>query len=252
MAKKKAISQKTASKIKIKKANKSSNKIKLKECFIKLDRIDHLISRVEGGKKFEYTQHFDIQIKGGTLKINSHSINESPGRVFNINMKIKSDRIVVMPCGKSGKSTIAHSSALTQLISEQCQIIKKPPIQIAKTLNQLIDEAWRELKKEKKRNKVVLVEDEPVMAKMSGFPAWPARIISFTKNRKGTTTYFYGTHNAGPVPEDQIVQFDGAQNIIRLLLLRRLDGFAKGVREIEIEKNVPIEMSITNDQLSLQ
>lgn len=232
--------------------NKSNSKYKLKDCFVRLEKIDHLINQIKNKeKRSECIQHFNFEIKDGILNIdNQHNINGIDG-TFNITMKIKSNQITVMP-SESEDPKPAPSSSLTKLISDHCRIAEtKVKPMIVKTLNQLIDESWREHKKQKKIDKIALKENDLVMAKMSGYPPWPGRIISFTKNRKSTRVYFYGTDNSGIVREDEITQFESSCKVIRLLLLRRLGGFSKGVREIEIQQNIPIELSITNDQLMI-
>lgn len=66
-----------------------------------------------------------------------------------------------------------------------------------------------------------------------------------------TQIWFYGTQNTGVVLEKNIVPFKDAQDVIRLLLLRDLFGFLKGIREVERELNIPDELSITKDQKSV-
>lgn len=123
---------------------------------------------------------------------------------------------------------------------------------IGQSLNHLITRAWRSCKKQKKENNTILKENQIVLAKMKGYPAWPARILSFTKNKKSSTVYFYGSHNSGRVNESELVKFEDAYEVIRLLLLRStLHQFTKGILEVEREMNIPDESSITKQQKSL-
>lgn len=124
---------------------------------------------------------------------------------------------------------------------------------IGKSLNQLIEEAWRVSKKQKKEKNIVFSEHQIVLAKMKLYSPWPAKILSFTRNGKSSTVYFYGTHNSGRVNESELVNIEDAQELIRLLLLRQnLHGFRKGILEVEHEMNVPEELSITKQNKSLK
>lgn len=90
---------------KIKKTRKNKEEIKiqnkakyqkynLKECFVKLDKIDYLLHRKETKKN--HTKSVEIQIKKGQLKINNVPIEESDVRVFNIGIQIKFTNLQIL------------------------------------------------------------------------------------------------------------------------------------------------------------
>lgn len=84
---------------------------------------------------------------------------------------------------------------------------------------------------------------QAVLAKMSGYAPWPARIEGFTKNGRRVKCFFYGSHNTGTVDINQVIPFKNAFSIIRLINLRNTRDFAKGVKEIEMQCGVPDELS---------
>lgn len=55
--------------------------------------------------------------------------------------------------------------------------------------------------------------------------------------------YFYGTHNTGSVDICDVIPFQNAFEVIRLINMRNPCDFAKAVKEIEIEHGVPDELS---------
>lgn len=87
---------------------------------------------------------------------------------------------------------------------------------------------------------------------MKGFSAWPGQIISFTKSHTSAQIYFYGSHNIGRVDEAEIIPFNDAHQVIRLLLLRpNYFEFKKGIKEVEMKMNIPDNLSIINEERAL-
>lgn len=86
------------------------------------------------------------------------------------------------------------------------------------------------------------------------YAAWPAKINTFTKSRSSAEVYFYGSHNIGKrIAAADIIPFDNAHQLIRFLLLRpNLADFCKGIKEVEIELNIPEEYSITKPESALK
>lgn len=78
---------------------------------------------------------------------------------------------------------------------------------------------------------------------MKGYSPWPAKIISFTKDRKSAKCYFYGSNNNGSVKTDEIIPFKDGFDTIRLLKNFNLKDFEKGVREIENINDIPAHLS---------
>lgn len=178
------------------------NKFEIKDCFVNLHKIDHLIHRyTDKTKQDTLTKCITMQIRKGILKIDDLEMAEGPNRVFEIDMRIEKDfKISVAPRLNCKKSVFAqHSKALVELIKEQCELIVKPKNSYEKqsmnvkpypkSLLQLIDAEWSKCLKEKRRNQVQLTENLHVMAQMKGFSPSPGRISSFTKNRQSTKVY---------------------------------------------------------------
>lgn len=93
---------------------------------------------------------------------------------------------------------------------------------------------------------------DAVVVRMRGFLPWPGRVQSIGPNNKTVNCYFFGTHNSGPVGSKNIMTFDGAKETIRLVALRSPKDYVKGVKEMEIERGVPEEMSCLNEFKSLK
>uniref|UniRef100_A0A671UFH7 PWWP domain-containing protein n=1 Tax=Sparus aurata TaxID=8175 RepID=A0A671UFH7_SPAAU len=67
-----------------------------------------------------------------------------------------------------------------------------------------------------------------VFAKMKGFPHWPAR--------KRVPVYFFGTHQIGHLPPENIVPYFG--NKMKYGSGVRIKGFAEGMWEIQNTKHL--------------
>lgn len=90
------------------------------------------------------------------------------------------------------------------------------------------------------------------MAKMRSYSPWGAQVKGHSKNKKRIHVYFYGTENEGTVDASEIVPFDICEEVIRLLLLRRIGMFHKSILEIERILAVPPELSLLKECESLQ
>lgn len=156
------------------KSNKKQSKFNLKECVVRLEKIDHLVKK-------EHTKTFDVEIRNGTLKVDNrfHS-NEISEGVFQLEIKIKQTKILIVPCEEIVNPIIPPSK------------ISKP---FPRSLNQLISDAWSNCLREKKHAKMTLTESQFVMAKMKGYSPWPGKISSFTKNGKSTKVEMNFAHN---------------------------------------------------------
>lgn len=82
--------------------------------------------------------------------------------------------------------------------------------------------------------------NEYVLGRMKGYAPWPAKIQAFTKDGSKLKCYFFGSHNTGTVDRKNAIPFQYAPEVIRLIKLRQPHCFIKGVRELEIENNIPI------------
>uniref|UniRef100_A0A8C6LGP6 PWWP domain-containing protein n=1 Tax=Nothobranchius furzeri TaxID=105023 RepID=A0A8C6LGP6_NOTFU len=73
---------------------------------------------------------------------------------------------------------------------------------------------------------------ELVFAKMKGFPHWPARICkSEAGYKKRVPVYFFGTHQIGSVPPENVVPYIG--NKLKYGSGVRIKGFTEGMWEIQ-------------------
>lgn len=119
------------------------------------------------------------------------------------------------------------------------------------TLQSIIDKTFKQELQDYKKTGHHLKKGDPVLAQMSGYVAWPARIEDFTKNGKRLKCYFYGTHDRGTVDATRAIPFANGFQSIRLINLRKKIGpmrdFAKGIKELEIEQNVPENLSSLRD-----
>lgn len=196
-------------------------KYNIKDCVVKLNRIN--IEKVE---KFDF--NINVRIRKNVVNIGKKQLFlTDPAQRLNISLGIQNCDIV-MKC---------------------CNIIKPKKV-VVKSLNNFIDDAWRKIKMDNIGNEVRV--GDIVLAKMTGFKPWPAKVESFTKNKAGSRVFFFGTNNRGPVRANEIVQLERTNDVIRLLLLRNnLHGFLKGVIEAERILGIPQELSVTNEQKSI-
>lgn len=127
------------------------------------------------------------------------------------------------------------------------QTIEKVKKSSTPTLQNIIDSTFGKAKKMfGETNKQFMVNDF-VLARMRGYAPWPAKVVGFTKDQRRAICYFYGSHNSGTVDCNQMVPFLDASDVIRLINMRKPNGFAKGVREIEIEHGIPSNASSLNE-----
>lgn len=228
---------KKSSSIKKVSIDKYKKKFNLKDCVIKLHRINPL---TYDNDNRSYTYFISVIARNGRVKFNNVEAEKTSNGCFNIGIKIHNNELIINePTNSSLKPT---NSSLETINSS----LKPTQKLIAKTLNQLIKDEWNQCKKIKKGEINELHEGDYVMAKMRTFAPWPAKITSFTKNKKSATVYFYGSHNSGSVLTEEIVRFSSSQTLIRLLLIRNPNDFKKGVVEVELENHIPPELSITN------
>lgn len=112
----------------------------------------------------------------------------------------------------------------------------------------MIDRTFKQQRQSFQKTGKQLEIGDPVLAQMSGYGcAWPAVIEEFTKDKKRMKCYFYGSHNRGTVDVMKAIPFADAFQSIRLINLRRkigyMEDFVRGVKELEIERGVPENLS---------
>lgn len=240
--KKKVDKTSAVKKVQFKTNQKKHRRFIMKECTVKLNRMtDSFISHWLNEPN---TYTIDIQIKNHRLVANNVEIpstSASPS-IFDIGIQIKHGNMMV----SKSKSIAAEESI------RPVKATTTSEKQMVKTLVQLANDSWKEILRKNKQSKIVFKANDIVMAKMRGYSPWPSKIISFTKNLKRAEVYFYGTHNKGTVDVNEIAPFENSYRTIRLQLLRVLTCFKKGILEVELEMNIPIELSITNETNSIR
>lgn len=122
----------------------------------------------------------------------------------------------------------------------------------ASTLLTIANSTFKTSVKEFRKTGIKLEIGDYVIARMKGYSPWPAKISSFTKNRCRALCYFYGSHNNGSVDINEIVPFSNGYDSIRLLMMRNLKDFQKGIRELEIVHGIPENLSSLRETISIQ
>lgn len=203
---------------------KTIKKYNLKDCCVKLERIN-----VEKYREKRSTYNIDVKIRNDVCTVGGKKVILADGkRGINIGLAIRLNEAIVTCCN------------LIETTERQNTLVKCQ----AKTLNQLIDAEWRKSKTVGEKIEIGHI----VLAKMKGYTPWPGVVRSFTKNGKRAQLYFFGTDNSGTVDVDEIVGFDVGRETTRLLLLRRINFFTKAVLEAERLLNIGPEFSITKEQ----
>lgn len=111
----------------------------------------------------------------------------------------------------------------------------------------MIDRTFKQQLQSFRKTEKQLEIGDPVLAQMSGYGPWAAKIEGFTKDKKRIKCYFYGSHDRGTVDVTSAIPFPDAFPSIRLINLRKKIGpmkdFVKGIKELEIEQGVPENLS---------
>lgn len=219
------------------------------DCVVVLHNIDDLLRKYKIPKFGQQSKQFEIglRIKDNKLTVINQNITvESDENRFNLGIQIKNDEIIVQ---------IPESSSVQREAVERIEYLEKGHLRgnlpRSKTLAELVNDMWKISKNHNKSQSVIFDIGQYVMAKMKSFSPWPANIIGFTKNRKRAQVYFYGTHNSGSVEVNEIALFQYSTEVVRMQLLRHLNFFEKGIKEIETELGIPAELSVTNHQNAL-
>lgn len=169
-----------------------------------------------------YTHNTDIKIKSDSNEIN---------RNFEIKLRISGSELTIEHYAKVKPNQKKEPKLV------QCKV---------KSLTQLIEESWRKAKSCELTTEFKC--GDIVTAKMKGYAPWPAKIISFNKNKKRANVFFFGTANSGSVDVKEMVPFENAFEVMRLLLIRNQTDYSKSVFEVEIVCGIPPEYSLINKQ----
>lgn len=270
MAKTKKVNVLIKNNLGIKKNPKTRNGVKKIsfDCIVKLENIDHLLQKYGLSDGRQQSEQFDIAIKireNNLMVCGQQLFIQNNEKQFRLNLRIKNHALTVrLPDeplndiatkSKNDEMTVRmirpQRKAIAMTPVEEGKNLIDPPGKLnrKKTLAELANDAWKLCKKRSKSEETSLDVGQFVIAKMKSYSPWAAKIINFTKNRKKANVFFFGTHNSGSVDINEITLFQSSNEVIRLLLLRNLEFFAKGVREAEIELGIPHELSITNQHV---
>lgn len=219
----------------LRKKQNQNNQIKKKtnfNCVVMLESIDKLLR--------------DYNISTGRKSC-------TPEEVFNVVVKIRKSTFTVnkkiIKLGEAKTITIGLSFNSKEAIVNHCTVDRPVKLNRPKTLNQLIEMSWRKCKTENTNDE--LKEGQVILAKMRGWSPWPCIIEKFTANRKRAKVHFFGTNQTGTIEIKESVRMEKANEIIKLLLLRSLDFFWRGIREAEGVLGISEEHSVTREQQAL-
>lgn len=243
--------KKTAHKIRNGKIGKRHNEFKFRDCFDKIKKMTDKEIEKNCNSHHTITKTFSMKLSDKQLGFDNKKYC-SDSNTFNFELKMSGSDLVL------GCRNVAEITGHQQKVVEQ-EVIGSSAIQkiekvtpFAKPLNSLINEAWTKCKNNFKKTNQSIEIGSLVLAKMKGYSSWPARVEDFTKNKKRAKVFFFGSSNCGTVDAIEIVPFEECSDIIRLLLLRKIGEFHRGIVEIERVLGVPPELSLTNELFSIK
>lgn len=239
-------------------------------CAVVLENIDHLLKEyniepIIKTQPSENNFNIGLEIKQDKVIIHQSDKENITFAVDNENeihvgIKIKDDTLTFQKPDKSAISVAVATNKMEIGFAEKrpqrkatgrMELVKKPVSQPeklprSKTFAELANDAWKRCKKITKSQQEIFHTDQYVMVKMASYSPWPAKITGFTKNRKMAYVYFFGSHNSGSVDITEITPYQSAVEVIRMQALRQLEIFSKGIKEVEIELQIPEEFSVLN------
>lgn len=204
-----------------------------KNCFINLERLSQKDYELYSHSSEIIVKNFSLGISGDLVQYEGLN-HYSKSHIFNFQLKKHLSDIVLECCDPVKKEDSAQEQ-----------------IQVGKSLTALINQSWRKCKNDSKPSGHPSL-NSIVMAKMATYCPWPARVEGFTKNNKRAYVFFFGTNNVGSVLVNEMVNFTECHSIIRLLLLRKLCPFHKGIVEVEAIQGVPPELSLTRERFAMK
>lgn len=227
---------------------KDTNKNNIKNLTVKIHKMTPREIELHTKADFFIVKKIEIGISEGVLSIHNDQIKSS-SNVFDIKLKLNSSETTIESIVPS--SSIQQRSTNKTLDKTIESIVATSSGQqrsTVKTLDTLIRSAWNQCKKDFNED---LVVGNIVMAKMTGYSPWASRIEGFSKNKKKTNVYFFGTNNRGSVNSNEIVPFSRCHSLIRLLILRKFSEFHKSVLEVENLLGIEPKHSLLNPTESL-
>lgn len=215
-----------------------------KDVTINLDKMSENEYKIYSSSSEIIVKNFSLKISGDTAKINKKTYH-SKDHTFNFEFKKRFSDFVLDCCNTTNPTEIRERIRAVKKVEPKIQTASKgKPIAFVKTLNVLINESWTKCKRDYKASSLSVDIDDLIMAKMSTYSPWPARLDGFTSGKKRAQVFFFGSSNTGQVNISEIVPFNQSTDVIRLLLLRKVGDFHKGVAEIESIMEIPPHLSL--------
>lgn len=253
-----------------KKIQNKENKLRRKydckrDCFVNLERLSQKEYEIYSASSQIIVKNFSMAISGDSVQYKGKN-HYSKSNTFNFRLKKHLSDLILECCDPVEKSPIQHfapnevrkslapieKTAPIDALKSLAPVNNSTPIEVGKSLTALINQSWKKSKIDFKASGRSIDVGNLVMAKMATYSAWPARIDGFTKNKKRAQVFFFGTNNVGSVNTNEIVCFSECYSVIRLLLLRKIGPFHKGIVEIEAIQGIPSELSLTKERLAMQ
>lgn len=232
--------------------NGNVKKYGIKNCEVKLRRLTKRECESYSKSNIIITKSFEIKIRGHSAEINGCKQNSS-NNTFTFELKGRGADVRLESSVEQKKIQETNAKmAEPTVTSKICQTKTIAPKLLVKTLTVMINDAWTKSKREFKLSGLRAEQNRIVMAKMSGYSAWPGRIVDFTKNGKRAHIYFFGSNNNGSVSITEIVPFEQCHEVTRLLLLRKMGQFYRSVIEVERFLGIPDELSITRERFAIE
>lgn len=230
---------------------------------VKLTRMSEMEYKHYSKSSKIIVKNFDMKISGGKMTIDGKE-HRSNGRTFNLKLEERNSQISIDFDRTSLKKITpveAKQDAQPNAGALKCvQFVRPIPKKstnrittlskcVVKTLTETINDAWKMCKMDTATvtANIPISVGDLVMARMKTYSAWPARVDGFSKNGKRANVHFFGSNNSGAVEISEIVPFCQCRNVIKLLLLRKLSIFHKGIREIETLMGICSEMSLLKE-----
>lgn len=233
------ISKKLIEKKKKKEKKIQNEKNHLKQIFINVPRMSEEEYQI-------YSESHTIIVKNFRMKISSETLD-----IGGVKQKCDDGTFNIILRNRLSDLVLEHYKDVPK-ISTVATLAKPTSKLVGKTLNKHINDAWKSCKKNFLDSKQSVKANDIVMAKMKTYSAWPAQVLTFATNKKRASVHFFGTNNSGSVDAIEIIPFEQCHDVIKLLLLRKMGSFHKGVFEIETILGVPPEMSLLKEIGSLK
>lgn len=198
------------------------------------------------------TTNIFVQIHDGVMHING-TVIPSKENVFDVHLKLCSDGLATAATahGNLANDRILRSNLKANINDMDCLTDQtKTPIttvsKFSKPLDKMINNSWRKCKSENTARDQKISINEIVMAKVSGFSAWPAIVLDFINKRRARVEFFGADSHEkiGLVDLNEITPFKYSTDVILPLLKRDARNFKKAVREAEIAAGIPNSKSM--------